>query len=52
MAMQVVRQIELLATAGVGAHLGPPLPVNQIHMVLQGTYKEQKVHIMNHSIKW
>lgn len=37
MAMQVVRQIELLATAGVGAHLGPPLPVNQIHMVLQGT---------------
>jgi hypothetical protein len=45
-AMQVVGQIELLATAGVGAHLGPPLPVNQIHMVLQGTYKRTKKYIL------
>ena len=33
--VEVVGQIELLATAGVGTNLGPPLPVYEVHMVLQ-----------------
>jgi len=35
-AMQVVGQVELLPAARMGAHLGPPFPVNQVDVILQG----------------
>lgn len=37
MAMQMVRQVKLLPTAGMWTHFCPALPVYQVHMILQQT---------------
>jgi len=33
--VEVVGQVELFAAARVGTHLGPPLSVYQVHVVLE-----------------
>lgn len=35
-AMQVVREVKLFSTAGMGANLGPSFPVHEVHVILQG----------------